>query len=189
MTVVRERTDLPIYTVGHSTKAIPEFVELLEPVRIEIVVDVRSIPKSRRNPDYNLDRMPELLAARQIGHEHIVELGGRRGKARGVSPDLNAFWDNQSFHNYADHALSEDFAMGLGRLVEITHRHRCAIMCSEAVWWRCHRRIIADYLIARGREVLHLMTPARATPARLTTGAVIEGAHVLYPRPSNNRMR
>jgi uncharacterized protein (DUF488 family) len=171
-----------IYTVGHSTRTISEFVRLLQSAGVDTVVDVRSLPRSRRNPDYNLDRLPGLLANHQIGHEHIAELGGRRGKSHDVAPKLNAFWENQSFHNYADHALSEHFSAGLNRLVGLAGDRRCAIMCSEAVWWRCHRRIIADHLIARGYEVLHLMAPNLVTRAELTRGAVLDGNRVTYPR-------
>jgi uncharacterized protein (DUF488 family) len=179
----RDSTRRPIiYTVGHSTRTFPEFVDLLKSAGIDTVVDVRSMPKSRRNPDYNLDRLPGLLADHQIGHEHIAELGGRRGKSHDVAPNLNAFWENKSFHNYADHALSERFSAGLNRLVELAVDRRCAIMCSEAVWWRCHRRIIADHLIARGHEVLHLMTPSLVTRAELTCGAVLDDSRVTYPR-------
>ena len=171
-----------VYTVGHSTRGLAEFVALLESARIETVVDVRSIPKSRRNPDYNLDRLPQLLADHAVGHEHVAELGGRRGKSRSVAPEVNALWENQSFHNYADHALSHAFESSLIHLIELAGRRRTAIMCSEAVWWRCHRRIIADHLLARGCGVVHLMSPDRHTPAVLTPGAVVEGERVTYPR-------
>jgi uncharacterized protein (DUF488 family) len=170
-----------LYTVGHSTRTIPEFVELLRSGGVDTVVDVRSIPRSRRNPDYNLDRLPGLLAAHGIGHDYIAELGGRRGRSREVAPGLNAYWDNPGFHNYADHALSDGFAAGLDRLLAIAAERRCAIMCSEAVWWRCHRRIIADYLIVRGHDVRHLMTPKQVTQAVLTPGAVREGDRIVYP--------
>ena len=174
----------PIYTVGHSTRTIPEFVQLLESANVNTVVDVRSIPKSRRNPDYNVDRLPELLAERGIEHEHFAELGGRRGRSRDVPTEVNAFWENQSFHNYADYALTQQFGLGLVRLIALAARRRCAIMCSEAVWWRCHRRIIADHLLTRGHEVIHLMSPSHHTPAVLTRGAVVEGDRVTYPRPT-----
>lgn len=172
-----------IYTVGHSTRSIAEFVALLASAGIETVVDVRSIPRSRRNPDYNLDRLPRLLADHGLGHEHIAELGGRRGKSQEVPADVNALWDNQSFHNYADHALSDAFDRGLARLLELASRQRSTVMCSEAVWWRCHRRIIADHLLARGNEVIHLMSPTQQTRAVLTRGAKVVGQQVTYPRP------
>lgn len=175
-----------VYTIGHSTRTILEFVELLESAEVEAVVDVRAIPKSTRNPDYNLDRLPGLLRERGLRHEHIAELGGRRAKSRDVAPTVNALWENQSFHNYADYALSESFAFGLDRLVQLASRRRCAIMCSEAVWWRCHRRIIADHLLVQGHEVIHLTAPTQRTPAALTRGAVVEGHRVTYPRPVAN---
>ena len=172
-----------IFTVGHSTRTVAEFIELLATASIATVVDVRSIPRSRRNPDYNLDRLPRVLADHGLGHEHFAELGGRRGRSSDVPADVNALWDNQSFHNYADHALSDVFQVGLARLVELAAESRAAIMCSEAVWWRCHRRIIADHLLARGHTVIHLMGATRQTPAVLTRGAMVEGDRVTYPRP------
>jgi uncharacterized protein (DUF488 family) len=170
-----------LFTVGHSTRSIAEFVDLLRSARIDLLADVRHIPRSLRNPDYNLDRLPGLLAGYQIGHVHFAELGGRRPRARDVPPALNGFWDNQSFHNYADYALSADFASGLDRLLGVAAERRCAIMCSEAVWWRCHRRIIADYALARDWAVFHLMGADRVVPASLTPGAQPRDGRVFYP--------
>ena len=172
---------LPICTVGHSTRTIAEFVELLRVGEVTTLVDVRSIPRSRTNPQYNLDRLPEELAAYQLRHRYIAELGGLRKKTPEVEPETNGMWRNKSFHNYADYALTEPFRAGLAELLELAETERCAIMCSEAVWWRCHRRIIADYLLARDREVLHVMAPARLVPATLTPGAMVEEGRVLYP--------
>ena len=173
---------LPICTVGHSTRTIEEFVELLRVGEVTMLVDVRTIPRSRTNPQYNLDRLPEELAAYQLRHRYIAELGGLRKKTPEVEPATNGLWRNKSFHNYADYALTEPFRAGLSELLDLAETERCAIMCSEAVWWRCHRRIIADYLLALGREVLHLMAPAKLVPATLTPGAVTgkDGA-VRYP--------
>jgi uncharacterized protein (DUF488 family) len=151
----------PVYTVGHSTRSIAEFVALLKTGRVDLVVDIRSTPRSRTNPQFNLDALPEALAAWQIGHTRIVELGGRRKISKIVPPEVNSFWTNQSFHNYADYALSDEFRVGFSRLTELSRERRCAIMCSEAVWWRCHRRFVADYLLNDGREVFHLMATAR----------------------------
>ncbi len=172
---------LPVYTIGHSTRTIPEFVELLRIGGVDMVVDVRSIPRSRTNPQYNLDTLPDALAQRQIAHTQIAELGGRRNKSKTVAPDVNGFWTNQSFHNYADYALSDEFHVGFARLQQISQQRRCAIMCSEAVWWRCHRRIVADYLLDAGRSVFHLMGPARATPAIPTKAATPDGGLLVYP--------
>lgn len=171
----------PIHTIGHSTRTIPEFVELLRVGAVDMVVDIRSVPRSRTNPQYNLDALPDALAAWQIGHMYMAELGGLRGKSKTVPPAVNGFWINQSFHNYADYALSEDFHIGLARLLELSAERRCAIMCSEAVWWRCHRRIVADYLLEGGTSVFHLMGPARAEPAKLTVAATAQGHALFYP--------
>jgi uncharacterized protein (DUF488 family) len=170
-----------IHTIGHSTRTIPEFVELLRVGNVEMVMDIRSIPRSRTNPQFNLDALPETLASWQIGHIVIPELGGLRKKSKTISPDVNGFWSNQSFHNYADYALSDEFRLGLSRLLEVSQDRRCAIMCSEAVWWRCHRRIVTDYLLYRGRIVFHLMGRARIEPAKLNEAAKESGDALVYP--------
>jgi uncharacterized protein (DUF488 family) len=155
---------------------------LLREADIRLVVDVRAMPRSRTTPQYNIDVLPPELAASQIGYEHIAALGGRRGKARNVPPSVNAFWQNDSFHNYADYAMSESFREGLARLRELGHARPCAIMCAEAVWWRCHRRIIADYLLAADATVLHILGPGRIVPAHLTLGAKVDAPGMLsYP--------
>ena len=174
--------DLPFFTIGHSTRTIEDFAAILEKARVEIVVDVRTVPRSRTNPQYNRDTLPDMLAPYQIGYEPIGELGGLRSKARAVPDEINGFWQNRSFHNYADYALSESFVHGLERLLALGAKRRCALMCAEAVWWRCHRRIIADHLISRGREVFHLMDGAHEQPAKLTPGAVARAdGSVVYP--------
>lgn len=171
----------PVYTVGHSTRTIPEFAELLRAAVVGLVVDVRSIPRSRTNPQYNLDRLPEELSPWQIRHCYIPELGGRRKISREIAPEVNAFWKNRSFHNYADYALSEGFRRGLDQLNRLSSETLVAIMCAEAVWWRCHRRIVADYLLSQGREVFHLMERGRVEPARLTGGARPSPHGIEYP--------
>jgi len=171
----------PVYTIGHSTRSIVEFVELLRQGQVELVVDIRSIPRSRTNPQFNLDALPEALSIWQIAHTRIEELGGRRTKSKTVPPEVNGFWSNQSFHNYADYALSDEFRAGLLRLTELSRERRCAIMCSEAVWWRCHRRLVADYLFYEGRKVFHLMGSARVDVARINPAARSQGATLVYP--------
>lgn len=174
---------LPFYTVGHSTRTLEAFVALLRVAQVSLVVDIRTIPKSRTNPQYNEDVLPQSLAAFQIAYERVAALGGLRGRASGTPPELNGFWENQSFHNYADYALSAGFRAGLDRLLTVGRERRCAIMCSEAVWWRCHRRIVADQLIARGEGVFHLMGRDQVVPAKLTDGARLHApAQVTYPR-------
>ena len=173
----------PVYTVGHSTRSITEFVELLQQGRVELVVDIRSMPRSRTNPQFNFDVLSEALSAYQIGHVLIDELGGRRNKSKIVPPNVNGFWINQSFHNYADYALSDEFRVGFSRLTELSSERRCAIMCSEAVWWRCHRRFVADYLLHDGRDVFHLMGAARVDAAAINPAACVDGVSIVYPEP------
>ncbi len=171
----------PVYTVGHSTRSIAEFVELLRQGRVDLVVDIRSTPRSRTNPQFNLDALPEALSPWQIGHTQIAELGGRRAKSKTVPPEVNGFWTNQSFHNYADYALSDEFRAGFTRLTALSSERRCAIMCSEAVWWRCHRRFVADYLLHDARDVFHLMGAARVEIAKMNPAARAQGASLVYP--------
>lgn len=177
---------LPFYTIGHSTRTIEEFVELLRAGSVQMVVDIRTVPRSRTNPQYNLDTLPQTLAPYQIGHVYIPELGGLRSKTKTVAPEVNGMWENKSFHNYADHALSETFRTGLDKLVTLGREQPCAMMCSEAVWWRCHRRIVADYLIANGETVFHLMGRNKVEKANLTKGASITPkGEVNYPQTSD----
>ncbi len=171
----------PIYTIGHSTRTIEEFIDILRGGEVQCVVDVRAIPRSRTNPQYNFDSLPETLSRFQIRYELIETLGGRRSRQKDIAPELNAFWENQSFHNYADYALSPQFRDGMDQLKHLAREVSCALMCSEAVWWRCHRRIISDYLLADGWRVLHLMAQGRIEPAKLSSGAELASNRVIYP--------
>jgi len=170
-----------VYTIGHSTRTFEQFVEIVQGFGVDTVVDVRTVPRSRTNPQYNLDTLPGLLAGVGIHHERILELGGLRKKSRTIPEQTNAFWDNRSFHNYADHALTETFEVGLERLLALSETRCCAIMCAEAVWWRCHRRIIADYLLAREVEVVHIMDKGKSSQAVLNPAAQLHGLKVTYP--------
>ena len=173
---------LPFYTIGHSNRTLDEFVDLLDAVEITLLADIRKMTRSRTNPQFNEATLPDALAAADIAYEHIAELGGLRGKSRGIPDDVNDFWTNRSFHRYADYALSPAFHAGLDQLIAQGHEQRCAIMCSEAVWWRCHRCIVSDYLIARGETVLHIMGRNRVELARLTAGAVVrDDGTIVYP--------
>jgi hypothetical protein len=136
----------PFYTIGHSIRTIPEFVDLLREANVGLVVDVRTVPRSRANPQFNRDALPESLAGYPIGYEHLAELGGLRGRQRLIEPSPNGYWENASFLNYADYALTDRFREGLDRLTDLGSRSITAVVCAEAVWWRCHRRIIADHL-------------------------------------------
>ena len=177
---------LPFFTIGHSTRPIAEFVGLLRAGEVTHVADIRTVPRSRTNPQYNSDVLPGRLSDYGIGYTLIPELGGLRARSKSVPPEVNGFWSNASFHNYADYALGAPFAEGLAELIALGRERRVAMMCSEAVWWRCHRRIVADRLLARGETVCHLMGGDRIEPARLTPGAVVGGdGSVVYPAPAN----
>ncbi|WP_155624507.1 DUF488 family protein [Burkholderia diffusa] len=172
----------PFYTIGHSNRTLDTFVGMLGAADIALLVDIRKMTRSRTNPQFNEATLPAALAAVDIAYEHIAALGGLRGQSRGVPDEINDLWTNRSFHRYADYALSPEFRTGLDRLIAQGRRQRSAIMCSEAVWWRCHRRIVSDYLIARGETVLHIMGPNRLEPAHLTAGAVIQDdGTIVYP--------
>jgi uncharacterized protein (DUF488 family) len=146
------------------------------------VIDVRAIPRSRTNPQYNEDALPSSLAPFGFGYEHIASLGGLRKKAPGVDPQANAFWENQSFHNYADYTASEEFRRGFARLREAGESQRCVIMCAETVWWRCHRRIITDYLLAADQEVWHILGIDKVELAEITPAATAgSNGTLVYP--------
>jgi uncharacterized protein (DUF488 family) len=173
----------PFFTIGHSTRPIQEFVALLKAADVKLVVDVRTVPRSRTNPQFNSDVLPASLAPHGVAYEHMPTLGGLRGLQRGVSPNVNAFWDNVSFHNYADYAMGEEFHSGFEKLRKLGHATRSSVMCAEAVWWRCHRRIVADYLIAAGEEVFHILGPGHIEPAHLTPAAQVgQGGTLTYPK-------
>jgi uncharacterized protein (DUF488 family) len=159
------------FTIGHSTRPIGAFLDLLQHTQIAVVADVRTVPRSRTNPQYDGATLARTLIESGIGYEHIPPLGGLRGRQRDVSPDVNAFWENASFHHYADYAMTPAFRDGLAALRTLGHGRHCAIMCAEAVWWRCHRRIIADYLLHEGDSVFHIVGEDRVEPARLTDAA------------------
>jgi uncharacterized protein (DUF488 family) len=172
----------PYYTIGHSTRPIETFVELLHFAEVRLVIDVRTVPRSRANPQYDRDALAPALAGYDIDYQPIPALGGLRGRQRAIPPGTNAFWENESFHNYADYALSDAFASGLRELRRLGEARRSAIMCAEALWWRCHRRIIADYLIAAGETVFHILGPNDMEPARITPAARPgPGGTLVYP--------
>lgn len=173
--------NLPFFTIGHSNRSIDEFIAMLADANIERLADIRKMPMSRANPQFNHDALAASLAEVGIAYEHVAALGGLRGKTPDVPREVNALWRNASFHRYADYALTEPFREGLEHVVAQGRERRCVLMCSEAVWWRCHRRIVADYLLARGETVFHLMGAGREEPAHLTPGAMVESeAAVVY---------
>ncbi|MBB4053575.1 uncharacterized protein (DUF488 family) [Devosia subaequoris] len=172
----------PIFTIGHSDRDVAIFIEMLRAEQVQKVIDVRSFPRSRSNPQYNFDVLPSTLKDVQIGYEHWADLGGRRTKQQEKNYDINALWRNRSFHNYADYALTPQFQTVVAELIVAAMSARLTLMCSEAVWWRCHRRIITDYLLSRNVQVFHIMDVGRSVPAAITPGSkvLIDGS-IHYP--------
>jgi uncharacterized protein (DUF488 family) len=170
---------MKVWTVGHSTHALEAFVGLLSAHEIEQLIDIRTVPKSRRSPHFNADALATSLPERGVAYRHLAELGGWR-RSREDSP--NGAWRNQSFRGYADYAMGAEFGKGLSELRDLAARGRTAIMCSEALWWRCHRRLVADYLVAGGDTVCHIGSDARVSAHELTPFAVIEAdGRLRYP--------
>jgi uncharacterized protein (DUF488 family) len=167
-----------LYTIGHSTHPIDEFIAILQAHGIILVADVRTVPRSRSNPQFNRETMPASLAGYGIGYEHRKALGGLR-KPRADS--RNTAWRNLSFRGYADHMLTDEFAAALRQLIDEAASRRTAVMCAEAVPWRCHRSMIADAFVAAGHEAVHIMSATKSDPHRLTSFAVVEGGRVWYP--------
>ncbi len=167
----------PLYTIGHSTRTAEEFVALLEAHAVAQVADVRTFPMSRRLPHFNREALAAALAQRGVDYRHFAALGGRRTPR----PDsMNGAWQHDSFRGYADNMATAEFQVGLEELLQYASA-RTAVMCAEAVWWRCHRRLIADALVARHVPVFHIMTIERVEPHELTEFAVVRGAVVTYP--------
>jgi uncharacterized protein (DUF488 family) len=175
-----------VFTIGHSTRTVDELVSLLREAEVTLLVDVRSIPRSRAMPQFNIDVLPGALAAAGIRYEHLRALGGRRHHPKGSPPSPNTYWRVSAFRNYADYAETPEFRAGLDTLRELARDARCAIMCAEAVWWRCHRRIIADYLLAAGERVEHILGPGQIMQATMTPGAIVQPDGTLrYPEEND----
>ncbi|MFG2076281.1 Protein of unknown function, DUF488 [Nonomuraea maritima] len=170
-----------ICTVGHSTREFGEVLEMLRGNDITCLVDVRSYPSSRRFPQWNQQAIIEALPP-DIGYRWIPELGGRRHTPAGV-PSVNSGWRVEAFRAYADHMDSDAFRAGLDELLRLAGHERPAIMCSEAVPWRCHRRLIADALIVAGTDVAHILSPTTTRPAELDRLARVHDGHLTYPPP------
>lgn len=167
-----------IFTIGHSTHPLDAFIGLLTENGVQQLVDVRIIPRSRHNPQFNADSLPGSLKQAGIGYVHRGELGGLR-RARKDSPNMG--WRNASFRGYADYMLMPEFDRGMGELIDAAGKESVAIMCAEAVPWRCHRSLIADALIVRGIEVRHIMGPDKWQNHKLTPFAQVDGTRITYP--------
>ena len=176
---------LRLWTIGHSTLALPGFMDLLKTHGIGLVADIRRYPASRRYPHFNADALASGLGAEGIAYRHFEALGGRRS-ARADS--RNTLWRNASFRGYADYLETAEFQKGLEALEQAAGLQRTAIMCSEAVWWKCHRQLVADVLTARGAEVRHIVGAGEAPLHRITKGARVEGGHLVYAGEEEPRL-
>lgn len=175
-------SDTVFLTIGHSNRDLTEFMGLLQENSVDQVVDVRKLPGSNRYPQFNADTLGQELSAYGIELTRSAGLTGRRKVNKNIDFAVNGWWRNRSFHNYADHTLSSEFQQAFAELTALGSEGTTAIMCSEAVWWRCHRRIIADYLLAQGYWVEHIMGPDQLMTAELGDGAVPQSdGTVTYP--------
>lgn len=166
-----------VWTVGHSTRGLEDFLGLLSEYGIEAVADVRRFPGSRKHPHFSREQLSGSLASAGVEYLHIPELGGRR---RPLADSRNTVWRSESFRGYADHMETEQFRTGAARLVELAGRRRTAVMCSEAVWWRCHRALIADFLKAGGVGVEHILSPDKSVPHPYTSAVRVVSGRLTY---------
>jgi len=173
-----------IYTVGHSDRSQEEFLELLAEYGIQALADVRAFPTSRRYPHFSRERFERVLAGAGMVYLWLGrELGGYRRRGLGESsPNLG--WRAGGFRNYADHMLTPEFQRGIERVLELAQGRKTAIMCAERFWWRCHRRLISDYLVAQGHRVVHILEAGRTAEHRLPPFARVEGGRLIYPYPT-----
>jgi uncharacterized protein (DUF488 family) len=167
-----------ILTVGHSTQPLKVFLEILTSHRVRIVADVRTVPRSRHNPQFNLETLPGALQKIGIEYAHMTGLGGWR---RPLPQSLNIGLRSEGFRGYADYMQTEPFERHLDTLIELARKGRVCLMCAEAVPWRCHRSLIADALAVRGIDVIHLLGKGQVRPHRLTPGALVSGLTLAYP--------
>ncbi len=167
-----------IYTIGHSTHSIEDFIRILNAHGIERVVDVRTIPKSRHNPQFNADALGEALQQQGLDYMRLEGLGGLRHTTR---TSINTAWKNASFRGFADYMQTSEFEAALGELIALGEEKRCAIMCAEAVPWRCHRSLVGDALLVRGIQVEDIIGEGASRPHKLTPWAKVDGSKVTYP--------
>lgn len=167
-----------VFTIGHSTRPISEFIELLRANGNERLLDIRTIPKSRRNPQFSTDALAKSLCEANIEYIHMKELGGLR---KPLPDSRNTGWRNASFRGYADYMQTPEFEKALARAVELASEKPTALMCAEAVPWRCHRSLVADALTARGIEVLEIVSKSPPNPHKMTPFAHVHGKRITYP--------
>ena len=173
---------LSLWTLGHSTRPIDEFIGLLRAHQINLLVDVRTVPRSRYNPQFNMDALARSLRDAGLQYRHLPELGGLR---KPKNNSLNDGWRTASFRGYADYMQTEEFHRAIEALIALGSQDKTTVMCAEAVPWRCHRSLIADALVSRGWNVRHIMSPEKASLHVLTSFAHLENGTLTYPKPTN----
>jgi uncharacterized protein (DUF488 family) len=172
-----------VYTIGHSTRPLDVFTTLLRAAGVTRVVDVRAFPMSRRHPQFNKDALSITLPAAGLDYRHMPALGGRRHRPKGT-PSRNGLWKVEAFRNYADYAETAAFGNAIMELAALAREQPTAFMCAEAVWWQCHRRLITDYMLARGWTVVHILSAGQQQRASMTEGALVHGDGTIeYPPP------
>ncbi len=174
---------MTVSTIGHSTHPIEEFIRMLEAYGIRQLVDVRTIPRSRRNPQFNRENLPASLRAAGIGYTHMPSLGGLRHARK---DSVNTGWRNASFRGYADYMQTPEFSENLNQLIQLASEAPTAIMCAEAVPWRCHRSLIADALVVRGISVLEILSATKSQPHAMTPFAKVDGQKLMYPAAASS---
>ncbi len=172
-----------VWTIGHSTRPVDEFIGLLRAHQIDLLVDVRTVPRSRYNPQFNTDTLAQSLLDAELRYRHLPELGGLRKPQKN---SINDGWRNASFRGYADYMQTEEFHRALEELMAYGRDKNTAIMCAEAVPWRCHRSLIADALVSRGWDSRHIMSLEKAASHALTSFALFEKGTLTYPKPTNS---
>jgi uncharacterized protein (DUF488 family) len=168
----------PIWSLGHSTRSLEELVGILKTFQVGVLADIRTVPRSRTNPQFNQDTFPVALQNSGIEYRHLKGLGGLR---KANKDSINLGWTNLSFRGFADYMQTEEFSTALGELMKLSEDRNVAIMCAEAVPWRCHRRLIGDSLLVRGYEVCEIISPTRFQIHKLTEWAKLDGKSITYP--------
>jgi uncharacterized protein (DUF488 family) len=175
-----------VFTIGHSTRPLDEFIELLKANGIKRVIDIRTIPRSRHNPQFNREAFAKSLRAKGIGYKHIKKLGGLRHSKK---DSINLGWRNSSFRGFADYMQTPEFETALERAIKLAKTKPSALMCAEAVPWRCHRSLVADALAVRKIPVKHILSPARAQAHKITPFALVRVSQITYPNETRRRRR
>lgn len=168
-----------VHTIGHSTRSVDEFIRILKSFGIQLLADIRTVPRSRRNPQYDQQALRELLIANRTAYIHLPDLGGLR---RPKKDSINTAWENASFRGYADYMQTDEFAAAIDNLISLAAQNTTVIMCAEAVPWRCHRSLVGDALLVRGIDVIDIFSETNSKPHKMTPWARAHGLAITYPK-------